>query len=439
MTPDLSRDYWLVEIRRLLWMFGLGLLGGYITSHWLISLLLVAGVYIVWILFKLRQLQGWLVRGQPPAGMPDSDGAWEQITYLIHRNKQKSETRKKKQLQLLMRFNNIMAALPDAAILINDASVIQWANRAAHRLVGIDESKDTGQRLDNLVRVPELSELLKSGENREIYFTSPREDSLTLSAHLIPVQEDLYLLNIRDISQRIHLQQSRKAFFANASHELRTPLTVLTGYLELFESDPDLPEYLMPAVQQSREQTQRMQQIISDMLALSRLENDEYTHEAHEQTIDVPSLFEGLVNAIQDTIASDSHTLSMDIDTNLYLRGKENDIFSLINNLTENAVKHTPEGTHIQIIWQQDDSGRACLSVEDNGPGIPTQHIAHLTERFYRVDKSRSRSKSGTGLGLAIVKHVMLNHGGCLDIDSQAGSTRFTCYFPPERVIVADS
>jgi two-component system, OmpR family, phosphate regulon sensor histidine kinase PhoR len=424
-----------VEIRRLIAVIILGLIVGYATGYWLLSFLFVSVAYIAWILFKLRQLQNWLVQGQPPESMPDSDGAWEQITYLVHRSKQKSKSRKKKQRETLDRLNNVMAALPDATILINQDFIIQWSNPAASRLLGIQTEVDWGNRLDNLIRSPELYALLRSGEaGEEIRLSSPIDDSVILQAHLVPVQKNLYLFNVRDISQGVHLQQTRKAFFANASHELRTPLTVLAGYLELFEDDAELPEHFIPAVQQARAQADRMQRIISDMLSLSKLENDEQRRMV-ETEINVPELLDDVSVSLGNTLAADSHTLSLNVDPNLHLLGHEPDLLSVITNLTDNAIRHTPADTHIQIDWQQRANGQACLIVEDNGPGIPAQHIGHLTERFYRVDKGRARDKGGTGLGLAIVKHVMINHGGSLEISSKPGCTRFTACFPSAQVL----
>lgn len=432
MKRDATYDYWRIELRRLLLALGLGLILGYITGYWTLSLLIVASAYIGWILFKLRELQAWLAEGQPADKMPDSDGAWEQITNLIHRSKQKSEARKLKQRELLQRSDNIMSVLPDAAILLNQDHLIEWSNRAAQEFLNIRYPTDKGQRLDNLVRVQELSEALQAHADKEIRFSPRHNDRLNLIARLVPVQENLYLLTARDVSQRLQLQETRRAFFANASHELRTPLTVLSGYLELFENDEQLPASLLPAVQESRVQVQRMQQIIQDMLSLSRLENDAQRRKAHS-IVDVPAVFERMASVIQATMAADSHTLTTDIDPNLRIVGYEADIVSIINNLTENAVKHTPAGTHIHIEWKQEHDGQICLVVEDDGPGIPAQHINHLTERFYRVDKGRSRDKGGTGLGLAIVKHVMLNHDGKLEITSRPGKTRFKACFPAER------
>lgn len=427
-------DYWKPEISRLLWVMMAGLLLAVMSGYWLPSLLLVMAGYIGWTLFKLRQLQRWLTHGQKAEEMPDSDGAWEQIAYLIHKAQQKSSHRKKQQMDLLMRFNNVLSALPDAAVLLDDQNHIQWVNKSASLLLGIHEKMDLQQRIDNLLRHPELHKGLAENTEREIRFTAPRDENITLMARILPVQSGLRLLNVRDISQSIQLQKTRKAFIANASHELRTPLTVLVGYLELFASEPGLPATLLPALQQSQEQAARMQQIISDMLELSRLENQE-TCTLNGKPVDVANLLDRQVQAIRDTLASATHTLVTCINPNLVISGVEKDINSVITNLVTNAVRHTPAGTRVRIEWQLKKSGHACLLVEDDGPGIPREHLPHLTERFYRVDTGRSRASGGTGLGLAIVKHVMQCHQGYLTVRSKPGHTCFQACFPPTRVM----
>lgn len=427
-------DYWRIEIQRLLWISGAGIALAFITGYGLPSLLVVALIYSGWMLFKLRQLQRWLISGQNPDNMPDSDGAWEQIAYLIHKAQQKSAERKKKQLDLLLRFNNILSALPDGAVLLDETNHIQWANKSASALLGINEKTDLGERIDNLVRNPELHKALEDNSEKAIRFIGPQDDSLTLSATILPVQIGLRLLSVRDISQSINLQKTRKAFIANASHELRTPLTVLMGYLELFESEPNLPEPMLGALQQAREQAERMNQIIQDMLTLSRLENQEIAPTVGKP-VNMPELIESIATSISATLGSETHSIQTEIDQELKVNGVEQDIVSVVNNLLANAVRHTPEGTHIRVEWRRRKSGHACLLVEDNGPGISKEHIPHLAERFYRVDNGRSRANGGTGLGLSIVKHVMQRHSGYLSISSKPGQTSFQVCFPPFRVL----
>ena len=428
----MDNDYLKTEINRLLMVLAGGLLLGYVTSYYLPSLLLAFIAYAIWQLYKLHQLQQWLQHGLMPEQLPDSDGLWEQVTHSIYRFKQKYEARKEQQQLLVNRFDTILSVLPDAKILLTADHLIQWSNRAAKELLGIDEIEDHGQRIDNLIRVRKLTKLLtKADIEKEIRFQSPLDERLTFSARLFPVQNGMMLLSVRDVSLREQLNHTRRTFIANASHELRTPLTVISGYLELFDEDPDLPDYLKPAISQSREQAFRMQQIIADMLTLSRLENSENNEATPKSQIDIASLIRNTVEGLKKTIASDNeHQFSLALDEDIQFLGNPKDITSVINNLIENAVKHTPAGTHIHISWQEDNSNQRCFSVEDDGPGIPAEHIEHLTERFFRVDKGRSRDMGGTGLGLAIVKHAILNHQGKLNINSQPGRTVFKACFP---------
>lgn len=427
--------YWSIEIRRLIIGAVIAIILGIVTGYWLGAFLITALGYIAWFLYKLRQLQLWLVHDFRPDELPDSDGAWEQIINLINRARQKSLKRKKKQEELLQRLNNIISALPDAVILFNDDHIILWSNSTALELMGINGRNDVGQRIDNLLRSPEIAKALSEMRTDEaVNFISPRNAQATLQARILPVEKGLWLLNVRDISQRIQLQRTRKAFIANASHELRTPLTVVSGYLELMQEDPAIPEYLLPAIQQSREQTLRMQQIISDMLTLSKLETMERTQIPLKE-VNVPEILKNTSQALTDTLAAQSHTLETHIDKNLTILGVESELTSAITNLMDNAIKHTPAGTHIKITWEKLNNQYAALSVTDNGPGIPEEHIGHLTERFYRVDTGRSRERGGTGLGLSIVKHVIQNHQGYLSIKSRVGETLFQACFPLEHSI----
>lgn len=427
-------DYWGVERYRFGLVVGCGVLVAWFTPFPLPVMLAVLLGYIGWMLHKLHQLQHWLTSGHKPEDMPDSDGAWEQIAYLFHKSQQKSAENKRKQQEALVRFNHILSVLPDAAILLDAENHIEWANKSATKLLGIQSSTDKGQRVETLLRNPDLHKLLEENSSKKVTFPSPLNGNLTLRARILPLQGGSRVLSVRDISEGMQLQKTRKAFIANASHELRTPLTVLMGYMELFENDPELPAHLLPPLQQSREQAARMQQIINDMLALSRLESQETTPMKGNR-VDVPALLDSSIRAIRDTLAGDTHTLEAVIEPDLCVCGSEKDIASIITNLLANAVKHTPTGTHIHIRWQSEAEGNACLSVEDNGPGIPQQHIPHLTERFYRVDAGRSRASGGTGLGLAIVKHVMQWHNGTLNIESKPGKTVFRACFPSERVL----
>lgn len=226
-----------------------------------------------------------------------------------------------------------------------------------------------------------------------------------------------------------HLERMRQDFVANVSHELRTPLTVIHGYLEallhqdLAETKPWKKIFL-----QMHQQTQRMENLIEDLLLLSRLECEEDENNT-KNTVHVSALLK--------TIYKEAQTFSRDLDHDitllvhdLNLMGFESELRSLFSNIIFNAVKYTPAKGKIIIRWYRDQN-LAKFSVEDTGIGIAPEHIPRLTERFYRVDPGRSRASGGTGLGLAIAKHVLLRHQGALHIKSELGKgSLFECFFP---------
>jgi two-component system phosphate regulon sensor histidine kinase PhoR len=179
-----------------------------------------------------------------------------------------------------------------------------------------------------------------------------------------------------------------------------------------------------------------MRRLVEDLLTLSRLESA--NNLAHEERVGVPDLARTLC---QDALAlsSDRHQIKLSIECEDDLIGSEDELRSAFSNLISNAVRYTPDGGTVSISWQRRDN-RAVFSVRDSGIGINPEHIPRLTERFYRVDRSRSRETGGTGLGLAIVKHVLNRHQGQLEVVSEAGrGSTFSLLFPESRVLSAES
>lgn len=239
----------------------------------------------------------------------------------------------------------------------------------------------------------------------------------------------------QDIVQHIeHLERVRRDFIANVSHELRTPLTVIRGYLEVLqEKNQNNPE-MENIFQQMHQHSLRMEHIIEDLLLLSRLESTEQEVVYHKN-LPIAAILQNVYEDAQQ-LSQDKHTITLSADKTIVMDGVVEELKSLFYNLVGNAVKYTPTGGNIDIIWALEDS-RACLRVIDNGIGIDEKHIPRLTERFYRVDKARSRNSGGTGLGLAIAKHVLLRHHGELTIDSELGQgSIFCCHFPNNMVNV---
>lgn len=233
-----------------------------------------------------------------------------------------------------------------------------------------------------------------------------------------------------------HLERMRQDFVANVSHELRTPLTVLHGYLDtLLDQNLDETQPWKKIFTQMHQQTLRMENLIEDLLLLSRLESHE-TEKILENTIAVAKLIETICHEARELSGELKHNINIHADKKLSLIGIEAEIRSLFSNIIFNAVKYTPANGNIDIYWLLENN-QACFKVQDTGIGIAAVHIPRLTERFYRVDPARSRASGGTGLGLAIAKHVLLRHEGKLEVSSELGKgSDFTCVFPLERSVV---
>jgi ABC-type phosphate transport system substrate-binding protein len=241
-----------------------------------------------------------------------------------------------------------------------------------------------------------------------------------------------------DNTELKRVEAVRRDFIADVSHELRTPLTVVAGYLEMLADEPNLPEDVHGALLASQRLAERMQSIVADLLMLSRLELEEDEPQAGEW-VDVPELLQGLVQDARRLGDEAGHQIQLHADADLGLVGVESELGSAFGNLIFNGVQHTPARTPIDIYWGKNGDG-ARLVVADQGPGIAPEHLQRLTERFYRVDKSRSRDSGGTGLGLSIVRHVLKRHEAVIEIQSTPGEgSRFVCLFPASRVVKLSS
>jgi two-component system phosphate regulon sensor histidine kinase PhoR len=210
---------------------------------------------------------------------------------------------------------------------------------------------------------------------------------------------------------------------------------VLVGFLETVRELKLDPQRNRDYLGMMREQASRMHRIIEDLLTLSVLES---APPPPAERVRVAPLLEGL-RADAEALSGGRHTVSLQGRPAVDLLGSESELSSAFGNLISNAIRYTPAGGKVAIHWQEDEGG-ASLTVEDTGLGIAPEHIPRLTERFYRVDRSRSRETGGTGLGLAIVKHAVARHQATLDVDSKLGAgSRFTVRFPSQRTLPAEA
>jgi two-component system phosphate regulon sensor histidine kinase PhoR len=338
----------------------------------------------------------------------------------------------------LEEFLGALQESPNGVILLDERARIEWCNQTAASHFGLEAERDRGQYIGNLVRDPAFAAYMTSWNySRDVVLSVPGPGAapLKLAVQLHAYAGHRRLLLSRDITAAELAETMRRDFVANVSHEIRTPLTVLSGFVETLQSlelpPPERERYLGLMAQQA----QRMQTLVSDLLTLSRLEGSPWPGTGDW----LPAA--GFTAQCEQEARSLSAMLGrkQEIDVGeapaIDISGAPAELQSALSNLVSNAVRYTPAGGRVEVRWQLLPDGRLQFSVRDTGPGIAPEHIPRLTERFYRVDRSRSRETGGTGLGLAIVKHVVQRHGAELRIDSTPGEgSTFTILFPAGRV-----
>ncbi len=337
----------------------------------------------------------------------------------------------------LTKIRSALLALRDAVILLNQDDNVEWWNQSAQDLLSLQVG-DAGKSIFDFIRVPEFRQYYQATTttlSEGVHIESWQDPKRYLKCELTPFG-DQKLLIIYDVTRLQHLEEMRRDFVANVSHELRTPLTVMMGYLENFSDQPDMPPHWRRGFELMSQQTARMNRIVNDLLLLSRIEIEE-THELNY--IDMTKLLTHVYDDAQAYNQAYGHIIHLQIDTYDGLYGSEMYLNSALSNLVINAIKYTPKGGSITISWTKTSEG-CRFAVEDNGIGIAAEHIARLTERFYRIDKGRSRATGGTGLGLAIVKHVLYQHEASLQIESVEGvGSTFSVVFPAAYVRTAST
>ncbi|MCL6414320.1 phosphate regulon sensor histidine kinase PhoR [Aestuariirhabdus sp. Z084] len=419
----------------LLWLLAGGLLLGMMTGSYGWSLVLVIGAYLGWCLYNLTRLLRWLtVNAQSQESPPESVGVWGDLFDNIYRLQQRNLGARERLRSVIKRVQDSTSALRDAVVMVDADSALDWWNDAAERLLGLRSPGDRGQRVTNLIRDPRFARYFSRGDYREpLELNSPVDDQRRLQYLITRFGKGERLLVVRDVTRLHHLEQMRKDLVGNVSHELRTPLTVIRGYLETLQQHSEgIPDHWLRAVGQMSRQTERMGNLVTDLLLLSRLESGD--EGIDQRKVPMHPLLHRIIEDAAELL-DDPERIELECDEEAVLLGQEPELHSAFSNLVLNAVKYTPSPGQIKVRWWQDKKG-AHLSVEDKGIGIDPIHIPRLTERFYRVDSSRSIETGGTGLGLAIVKHVLLRHRGVMSVRSAPGKgSTFSCHFDLEMCV----
>ncbi len=437
-------------------LFAVACIAGYLIFYGLFSLhiapwggLLGAALWLVWDGWRARAFDAALRSAQAGDGLPSLAGWWggrlDRVRRMLRNNHQQLAASERRMTEFL----SAIQASPTGVLLLDPLNRIEWCNQTAAHQLGLDAQRDVLQQVGNLVRQPDFAAYLNEAIfDHEVVFAASHSTAarpVRISAQLHPYGEGRKLMLTRDVTAIEQAEAQRRDFVANVSHEIRTPLTVLSGFVETLQNLPlnesQRNRYLGLMAQQS----QRMQALVSDLLTLSKLEGSP-----------IPSLADSVpVHTLLDQCEQDARALmqigiakhaqplrlrfnyASESDGQAALLGNSNELLSAMGNLVNNAVRYTPAGGAVDVHWAVLRDGRGELNVVDTGPGIAPEHLPRLTERFYRVDRSRSRDTGGTGLGLAIAKHVAQRHGGELKVTSVLGQgSTFTLTIGSVRVRV---
>ncbi|WP_332696095.1 ATP-binding protein [Bosea sp. (in: a-proteobacteria)] len=318
----------------------------------------------------------------------------------------------------------LIEAVGSAVILLDEQGAIQALSPAARSLIA---GLEMGKPLALVMRDPDLIDAIelvsRQGGRRAIELIERVPIERTFRIHIAALAGNggrrAVLLTFEDLSEQRLTERMRVDFVANASHELRTPLASVLGFIETLQGPARNDEKARERfLQIMREQGLRMARLVDDLLSLSRIELK--AHLAPQTPVDLGEIARTILDALVLMARERDVSLVLDMPKHpVVVAGDRDELLRLMENLVENAIKYGRRGGKVEI--KIESAAEASFSVRDEGPGIASEHLPRLTERFYRVDSAASREAGGTGLGLAIVKHIVLRHRGRLTIESVVG------------------
>lgn len=406
-------------------------------------------IFLTWDTLQAARLMSWLKAGA--AQLPKLVGFWGEMQYRTYQRLLNGQRETLVERSKLDHFLLAIQASPNGVALIDGEDKIEWCNAQLAGHLGIDRDRDRGQRIVFVVRNPEFVAYLSSG-NYAAPITINSGEGKQIEVQLFPfgdvhayttvhsADDSGKLLLTRDVTEQERTNIMRRDFVANVSHELKTPLTVLKGFLETVQTLDLTADEKVRYMQVMLSQTERMQNLVNDLLTLAKLEGDTRSPEA--SVLQMPVMMESLLAQAQ-ALSQGRHKIEM-TSCELNLSGSQSELMSAFSNLVSNAIRYTPSGGMIKLKWAPAKTGEGAeFSVQDGGIGIAAEHIPRLTERFYRVDRGRGKLNAeghelqgGTGLGLAIVKHALQRHGAELHIESTEGAgSIFIAHMPASRVL----
>lgn len=362
---------------------------------------------------------------------------------------QKSWDDKRHEMETVITEREILVdTLPDILIMTNDDKEIVRTNRAARNIFGQNLAhRPLRDIIPNDKLLNAITAVIEDLRGQEIEFhlpePLPRDFQAIIERFPIPSEGGMtIIITLTDITQQKRVQRMRADFVANASHEIRTPLASIIGFIETLRGPAkDDPQARDEFLRVMGDQAERMSKLVNDLLSLSKIEMN--AHSTPIAKVDFLRIVRTEKQHFEWACKQKNVTLRMKLNDNLPpTKGDDDELAQVVRNLLGNAIKYTTPNTEILVTVKLTSNMPAdpnfrnlnraiCFSVQDQGEGIPKEHIPRLTERFYRVDTARTRKVGGTGLGLSIVKHVLNRHHGALVIDSEVGiGSTFSVYLP---------
>ncbi|HKR21532.1 MAG TPA: ATP-binding protein [Pyrinomonadaceae bacterium] len=341
-------------------------------------------------------------------------------------------------------FEATTGSMREGLLVVDKDMRVVASNPAAHKLFNSSMSKLNSQRLTELTRNPAIYSAfldgLKGVERSGVKVQTHGPERQVFDLRVVPLgggngnggnssQGATGALGVFfDITRLERLELVRQEFLSNVSHELRTPLTAILAFVETLETSAmDDPESSKRFLSIIRKNASRMHELIDDILELTAIEGGNVRLRAG--SVDLHGLVGDVCASLDAKATANGVSLVNDVEPNVTVYADKRRLEQMLTNLIDNGVKFSRDGGTVRISHERGE--RDQIRVEDNGDGIPAQHLERLFERFYRVDRARSRDMGGTGLGLAIVKHLALLHGGEVTVDSELGKgTIFTIRLP---------
>lgn len=330
-------------------------------------------------------------------------------------------------------LETILKSMTEGVITVNSDGVIQHINIAAARMLRCNAEKCLNQSLEQIDDTQSLHKAWQACMDKQASYQQQIQlrgyaFARHYRLHVSPLRETTdggAILVLQDITEIQRIDRMRADFVANASHELKTPITAIRGFAETLLEGGDIePKMMRRFMRKIHSQSMRLSDLVSDLLALSRLESND---EAFSTEVDLMATTWKVCTNLQAVAQSQEISLKLHAktDQSLILLGDEKSLNQLVTNLVDNAIKYTPEGGQVDVYLEQIDD-ELMLRVQDTGVGIAAEDQERIFERFYRVDKARSREVGSTGLGLAIVKHIVQSHQGKIKVSSELNQG--TCF-----------